>query len=250
MFYTSQLGKYLPGSVWPVVAQVQLGARWGAPRKVMLAASMLLLVMLTVTGILVGALLLPWSSPDGLHRYWWLLVLLPPLVVLLHPRVVCALIDQVSVWTGGERLDARVSVSGLLRAGLWALLAWVLLGTHLLILMSAYGPVDGFDAAAAVGGIGLAWAAGLAFILAPAGAGVREGVLVLTLGPVVGIEAAVTVALASRVLLVLTDIALAATSVGLRGLRGVRVGRAARSAPGTAGSASAHRTPARRDQNA
>ncbi len=68
VFYTSQLGKYVPGSVWPVLAQVRLGARWGAPRRVMLGASILLLTMLTVTGIMVGALLLPWSSPDGLQQ--------------------------------------------------------------------------------------------------------------------------------------------------------------------------------------
>ena len=250
VFYTSQLGKYLPGSVWPVVAQVRLGARWGAPRRVMLGASILLLVMVTVTGILVGALLLPWSSADGLRRYWWLLVLLPPLVALLHPRVVSALIDRVSLWSGGERLEARVSASGVLRAGLWTVLAWVLLGTHLLILMTAFGDVDALDAAAAIGGIGLAWAAGLVVIPAPAGAGVREGVLVLTLGPVVGGEAAVTVALASRVLLIFADIALAGVSLGLRRLQVVRAARAERSARGTGGSGSAHRTPAHRDQNA
>lgn len=249
VFYTTQLGKYVPGSVWPVLAQVRLGARWGAPRRVMLAASLLLITMLTVTGIVVGALLLPWSSPDGLHRYWWLLVLLPPLVALLHPRVVSALIDRLSLWTGGERLEARVTTSGVLRSALWAVLAWLLMGAHLLALMTAYGRVDGLDVAAAIGGIALAWAAGLACLPAPAGAGVREGVLVLTLGSVVGGNAAVTVALASRVLLVVADVALAATQVGQRALRGVRDARAERSAPGTATSESTPRTPAPRDQN-
>jgi hypothetical protein len=250
VFYTSQLGKYVPGSVWPVLAQVRLGARWGAPRRVMLGAGLLLLTMLTVTGLLVGAVLLPWSSADGLRRYWWLLLLLPPLLALLHPRVVSAVIDRVALWAGGERIGARVSARGLRQAALWSLLAWVLLGTHLLVLMTAYGRLDALDAVVAVGGIGLAWAAGLAVVPAPAGAGVREGVLVLTLGPVVGGEAAVTVALASRVLLVLADIALAGSSVGLRALRGVRSERAGTSARGRAASASGRRTPARRDQNA
>ncbi len=249
VFYTSQLGKYVPGSVWPVLAQVKLGARWGAPRRVMLGASILLLTMLTVTGILVGAVLLPWSSADGLHRYWWLLLLLPPLVALLHPRAVSAVTDRMALWAGGERLDVRVSAGGVLRASLWAVLAWVLLGIHLLILMSAYGGVDLLGAAAAVGGIGLAWAAGLAFLPAPAGAGVREGVLVLTLGPVVGSEAAVTVALASRVLLIFADVALAAASVGVRTLTRVSRARAERSARGRAASASGRGGPARRDQN-
>jgi glycosyltransferase 2 family protein len=217
---------------------------------VMLGASLLLLTMLTVTGIVVGAVILPWSSPDGLHRYWWLLVLLPPLVAVLHPRVVGALIDRFSLWMGGERLEERVSVGGVLRAAAWAVLAWVVLGAHLLILMTAYGRVDALDVAAAVGGIGLAWAAGLACVPVPAGAGVREGVLVLTLGSVVGRDAALTVALASRVLLVVADVALAAAALGMRSLRGVRDARAARSAPDMAGSASAPGTPARRDQNA
>lgn len=250
VFYVSQLGKYVPGSVWPVLAQVELGARWGAPRRVMLGASVLLLTLVTGTGISVGAVLLPWSSPDGLQRYWWLLGLLPPLAALLHPRVLTSLINRVSLWAGGQRLDAHVSRSGVLRAGLWVMLAWVLFGTHLLILMTAYGPIGPLDVAAAVGGMSLAWAAGLAFVPAPAGAGVREGFLLLTLGPVVGAEAAIATALASRVLLILADITLAATSFGLRTLRDLRAGRAKRSDRGTAGSASTRRARAHRDQSA
>lgn len=222
VFFVSQLGKYIPGSVWPVLAQVQLGVRWGAPRRVMLGANILLLVVVTTTGILVGGVLLPWSSPDGLRRYWWLLAMLPPLLVLLHPRAVMATINRLLEWAGRERLDARVSRSGMARALLWGVVAWILLGSHLLILMTAYGPIGPVEAVAAVGGMGLAWAAGLAFIPAPAGAGVREAVLVLTLGPFVGAAAALAVALASRVLLLIADVALAGISVGLRRLFGVR----------------------------
>jgi glycosyltransferase 2 family protein len=221
VFYVSQLGKYVPGSVWPVLAQIQLGDRWGAPRRVMLGANMLLLVVVTTTGILVGGLLLPWSSPDGLRRYWWLLALLPPLVALLHPRAVMAAINWLLGVLGREPLDAQVSPSGLARALMWAILAWGALGIHLLVLMTAYGPVGPLEAAAAVGGMGLAWAAGLAFIPAPAGAGVREAVLVLTLGPFIGATAALAVALASRVLLLLADVALAGFAVGLRRLVGL-----------------------------
>jgi glycosyltransferase 2 family protein len=221
VFFVSQLGKYIPGSVWPVLAQVQLGARWGAPRRVMLGANILLLVVVTTTGIVVGGLLLPWSSPDGLRRYWWLLALLPPLLVLLHPRAVMATINRLLEWAGREPLDARLSNSGMARALLWGVVAWMLLGSHLLILMTAYGPIGPLEAVAVVGGMGLAWAAGLAFIPAPAGAGVREAVLVLTLGPFVGAAAALAVALASRVLLLIADVALAGISVGLRRLFGV-----------------------------
>ena len=207
----------------------------------MLAASILLLTMLTVTGILVGALLLP-----VVESRW------PP-QVLVAPRA--------SSPVGGPAPPASRERSH--RSGL------ALVGGR---AARCTGVRQRRAAGRAVGGAGLgapgcspadpddrlraastcstprprseasAWRGpqGWPFIPAPAGAGVREGVLVLTLGPVVGGGAAVTVALASRVLLVLTDIALAATSVGLRTLRGVRDARAERSARGTAGSASAH----------
>lgn len=222
VFYLSQLGKYVPGSVWPVLAQVHLGARWGAPRRLMLGAGLLLLVMVTVSGISVGAVLLPWASPDGLRRYWWLLVLVVPLAALLHPRALMAVLDRLSVWSGGQPLEARVSGSGVGRAWLWAVLGWVLLGGQLSVLMSAYGPLGATDVAAAVGGIGLAWAAGLAFVPAPAGVGVREAVLLLALGPTAGVDAALAVAVASRVLLVAADVALAATSAARYGWRDLR----------------------------
>lgn len=235
-FYTTQLGKYVPGAVWPVLAQVQLGARLGVPRRLMLGASILLLVMVTATGTIVGAVLLPLSSPDGIQRYWWLLPLLPVLLLLLHPRVVMWLIDRAARLTSMEPLGARVSAPALFGAALWSTAGWVVLGWHLVLLLPAHEPVDARLVTAAVGGIALAWAAGLAFIPAPAGAGVREGVLVMTLGPLVGAPAALAAALASRVLLTFADVALAAASTLLRMLRVVSAARAAKSAPGREGS--------------
>ena len=222
VFFVSQLGKYLPGSVWPVIAQMQFGVRWGAPRRVTFAANMLLLGVVTASGIAVGAVLLPWSSPGGLTRYWWLLVLLVPLLLGLHPRTVPAVLDWLLQRMGREPLRIRLSERGLLAALGWATLGWLVLGVHLAVLMTAYAEVGPVDLAAAVGGMALAWAAGIAFIPAPAGAGIREAVLVLTLGPIVGTTPAVTVALASRVLLLVADVLLAGIGAVLqrRGLPG------------------------------
>ena len=74
-------------------------------------------------------------------------------------------------------------------------------------------------AGAAIGGMGLAWAAGLIFIPAPAGAGVRDAVLVATFAPLIGTTAAFAVALASRVLLLVVDVVLALAGAVAFGLR-------------------------------
>ncbi|MET8521921.1 flippase-like domain-containing protein [Nocardioides sp. NBC_00163] len=210
VFYVSQLGKYLPGSVWPVVAQMQFGLRWGVARRTMLGANILFMGVVVASGISVGALLLPWSSPEGLDRYWWLLLLLVPLAVCLHPRVVPGVLDWLFARLGREPLNVRLTARGLFTAIGWAVLAWVAFGLHLAVMMQSYASIGLLEVAAATGGMALAWAAGIAFIPAPAGAGIREGLLALTLGPIIGVPEALTVALASRVLLLLADVLLAA----------------------------------------
>ncbi|MBO0841843.1 MAG: flippase-like domain-containing protein [Nocardioides sp.] len=210
VFFVSQLGKYLPGSVWPVVAQMQFGLRWGAPRRLMLGANILFMGIVVASGIAVGAIMLPWSSSDGLTKYWWLLVLLVPLAVCLHPRVVPGLLDWGFAKIGREPLGLRLTARGLFTAIGWAVLAWVALGIHVAIMMHSYGSAGVLPLAAATGGMALAWAAGIAFIPAPAGAGIREIILGATLAPFVPTGAPAVIALASRVLLLLSDIVLAA----------------------------------------
>jgi preprotein translocase subunit SecG len=188
---------------------MQFGARWGIARRLMLAANILLLAVVTATGILIGGLLLPWSSPEGLGRYWWLLPLLLPLALTLHPRTVPALLNWLFRRLGREPLGAAVSGAGLQRALLWSAACWLVFGLHLTALAGAFSSIDASVIAVGIGAMGLAWAAGIVFIPAPAGAGIREGVLVLTYTPLVGAPAALTIALASRVLLLLADIVLA-----------------------------------------
>jgi uncharacterized membrane protein YbhN (UPF0104 family) len=65
---------------------------------------------------------------------------------------------------------------------------------------------------AATGGIALGWALGLLAVLAPAGLGVRDAVVLAALAPLVGRSPALAVTLASRGLLSLADVLLAAAA--------------------------------------
>jgi glycosyltransferase 2 family protein len=220
VFFVSQLGKYLPGSVWPVVAQMEFGQRWHAPRRTMLTANALMIALLTATGLATGAALLPWSSEDGLGQYWWTLLFLPPLLVLLHPRTIPALLDWLFQRLGRKPLNVRATTRSMLVATALGFAVWLVMGLHVMTLVSALGPSGVVVACAAVGGMGLAWAAGLIFIPAPAGAGIRDAVLVATFAPLVGSTSAFAVALASRLLLLLVDVVLALAGAVAFGHRG------------------------------
>jgi glycosyltransferase 2 family protein len=213
VFFVSQLGKYLPGSVWPVLAQMEFGRRNAISRRTMLAANVITIVLNLTLGLITAALLLPLSSPDSLRRYWWTLLLLPVLAGLLHPRAIPMLLDWFFVRLGREPLNERLPLRSILLAAACGVVSWLLFGLHLYVLVSALGASGGHALMASIGGFAFAVSVGIIFIPAPAGAGVRDAILIATLGGTVGPAHALAVSLASRVLLVLVDLVLAGGGV-------------------------------------
>jgi uncharacterized membrane protein YbhN (UPF0104 family) len=216
VFFLSQLGKYVPGSVWPVVAQMEFGRRRGISRRTMLAANVITLALSLTTALVIAAILLPLSSTAALHRFWWTFLLLPPLLASLHPRAIPALLDVLYRILRREPVAQRLSGRSVVIAVGWSAVSWLFLGLHLYVIIRAFGATGSDTLAAAIGGAAFAVAVGVAFIPAPAGAGVRDAALVLTLTPSIGATSALAAALASRVLLVVADLVLAAGAALVR----------------------------------
>ena len=59
VYLLGQLGKYLPGSVWALVAQAELGRSVGVPRTRGLAASLIAVAVNACTGLAMGVVLFP-----------------------------------------------------------------------------------------------------------------------------------------------------------------------------------------------
>ncbi|GAA2117076.1 lysylphosphatidylglycerol synthase domain-containing protein [Nocardioides bigeumensis] len=208
IFFVTQLGKYVPGSIWPIVAQGAAGRRWGASPRQMVLVNLVMLALLCVTGLLTGVLLLPWAVEAPWASAWWLLTL-PLLMPFLHPAVIPAVLGRLVGLVGKEPFDRSISARAMLMASAWCLVAWALLGLHLWVLLSSMDRVGGSGLAAMIGAIALGWAVGLVVVVAPAGAGVRDGIVIAAAATFVDTSQAAAVALASRVVLVLVDVLLA-----------------------------------------
>jgi uncharacterized membrane protein YbhN (UPF0104 family) len=213
VFFVSQLGKYLPGSVWPVLAQMEFGKKTGIGRRTMLAANALTLALSLAVGLIIGAALLPLTSTSALRRFGWFFLFLPFLLALLHPRTIPGLLDWLFKRIGRSPLGQRLAWSATLRAAGWALVSWVLLGLHLYALTSGLGVTGPRILAATIGGFALAASVGILVVPAPAGAGVRDVVLIATLGVSMTSAQALGVGLASRVVLIVADLLMAALAV-------------------------------------
>jgi len=99
------------------------------------------------------------------------------------------------------------------RAAGWALLSWVLLGLHLYALTSGLGVTGPRILAVTIGGFALASSVGILVVPAPAGAGIRDVVLIATLGVSMTGAEALGVGLASRALLIVVDLLMTALAL-------------------------------------
>jgi hypothetical protein len=219
VFFVSQLGKYLPGSVWPIVMQMEAAKPRGANRKTVIAANLITLVLSIATGLVLAGALLPFAFPDALGRFWWALAALPLVLILALPRSLPFLLDQVLRVLRRKPLGVQLSVAATLRAAAWALLSWVGLGAHLAVLCAAVGTPSVGLVALCIGGMGLAVSAGVLFLPAPAGAGMREVVLGYVLVSILTSGQAIAVVIASRAILILADLLLAGVGAVLGRVR-------------------------------
>jgi hypothetical protein len=210
VFFVSQLGKYLPGSVWPVVAQMEFGRRTGTGRRTMLAANGLITALSLAVGLIIAAISLPFASAHALRQFWWALACLPFLLALLHPRVIPGLLNWVSRRLGRGEMDESLTWGTTLKCVGWAALSWLLFGMHMYLLVRGVGVHGWHTIPASLGGFALAVCAGVLFIPAPAGALVRDSVLVAALATSMSATTALALSLVSRVLLIVVDVGLAA----------------------------------------
>jgi hypothetical protein len=213
LYFVSQLGKYVPGSIWPIVMQMQVGRRYGASRPTMAAANLLSLLLGCTAGLLCACVSLPLSSTAAVERYWWVLLALPLLILALHPRIVPLVLNAMLQAIGREPVELRLPLRHSLRAGLWSVVSFTLLGAHVALLVGPLAGWPGSTLPISIGTISLAVCVGVLAIPVPAGAGVRDAVIVVALSPVLGTTPALLVAVSSRLLISAADGLLALISL-------------------------------------
>jgi uncharacterized membrane protein YbhN (UPF0104 family) len=214
VYAVSQLGKYIPGSVWTLVAQMELAKDLQVPRKRGASAAILAMGTTIAAGCAIAAVTLPLTSSDATRRYWWLLVLAPIFLAMLHPRVVALGLNLTLRVARRPLLDQQADLATMIRALCWTVLGWLLFGVHAWLLVHAAG---GSGLLLATGAYALAFTAGFLVVIAPGGVGVREAALTVALGPVLPPGAPLVVALVSRVVMTVADLVWAGIAVFLIG---------------------------------
>ncbi|SFD31792.1 lysylphosphatidylglycerol synthase domain-containing protein [Streptomyces aidingensis] len=203
LYFISFLGKYVPGRVWTLLAQIRLAESVGVRPAHMTATFGLSLAVVTVTGLVTGALIAP---SLGVGAAWLAL----PAVVLAAGLIRPAWVAAPMVWASRlvrRELTLPADADRRLRSAMAVqLLCWGVSGLHLWLLAILLGADPLPALPAAVGGFALAMVVGSYAVVVPDGAGVREVLLALVLAPVLPPTAVGVAVVASRLLCLLTEV--------------------------------------------
>lgn len=214
--FMAQMGKYVPGAIWSVAAQVELGRDNHVPRRRGVAALVTWIAGSIAVGLLLAAVSLPLASPGIAHRYLLFFVAaIPAIGFCLAPPILHRVLNLGLRIIRQEPLEQRVSWRGLGSALAWALLAWLMLGIQIWLLVANLARDGVHSLLIAIGAAALAVALALLLIIFPNGIGAREVILATALAPVLPHGAALAVALVARVVTTASDLTLGGIAVVL-----------------------------------
>lgn len=204
-FFPGQLGKYVPGGIWPVVGRGELAVRGGVPRTVAYTSVALSLALTYLAAALVALCFLGGAlvSGQGAAGSLWALAVLPLGLAALHPRVLTTLV------TTAERVLSKaveIKVPGYRTTVLLVaehVPAWLCVGVGTWLVARAF--TDDVAVAQVLFAGVLSWIVGFVVIPVPGGIGVREAAFVAAATSLPS-EVAATVAIASRLCFITADL--------------------------------------------
>lgn len=218
-FFAGELGKYIPGGVWPVLGRGELSRReGGVPRSVAYTTTLLSMGLMCVGAAVVCGVLAPFLTTDGgkTGPVFLLLLLIPAGMACMHPAVVGRVFGLARRVSKGRIDMVPLSWSKMLTLTAKSLPTWLLIGAAADVVTWSLG--YSFNPARIAFAAIAAWILGFLAVPVPAGAGVREVVFVAASGLATG--PAIAVAAVARLLLIVVD-----AVGGVSGLLAIRVRR-------------------------
>jgi uncharacterized membrane protein YbhN (UPF0104 family) len=214
-FFVGQLGKYVPGGIWPVVGQAELARRGGTTRGIAYSSTAMSMVATFLGAATVGAAAGLIAPPAGR---------LLPVLLAIALIAGAACLSLTPLRSSLDRLAHRVTRRELrLPDARWfALLVarylpvWVLFSGMSIFAVVALGvDVDTRLIIELIFVTCVSWMAGFVIIGVPGGIGVRETIFISMTTASLGAGVAVSVAVLSRVVSIAVDLGGAALSVAI-----------------------------------
>jgi uncharacterized membrane protein YbhN (UPF0104 family) len=213
IFFLAYLCKYVPGKLPGLIAATKLAKANGVGFARLTSAAALSMSLAILTGLAVG--LLAGVQMLGAQATWLMTAALLIVVLLVRPQLINYSVHLL-LWLLRRRRPARSASARAVRLAVATQsTSWLVSGLHVWLLAVAMGAAPMRSLALCVGAFTLAASVGLLAVVIPDGIGVREAVMTAALVVVLPTPAATVVALASRLVLTVSEVALGAAALAV-----------------------------------
>jgi uncharacterized membrane protein YbhN (UPF0104 family) len=208
----SNLGRYLPGKIWSVAGLVVLAQREGVNPWAATGSAIVMQALALGTGTAVALATLP-TGGSTLALVAGVLVAAAGVLALTDRRVV----RRLSRIAGQSDAVQPLSLHAACVAGAANLAAWIVYGIAFWLLAGGLLQSHTLTPRATIGIFAAGYLVGLVSLFAPGGVGVREAMYLALIAPLTGSGAALTLTVASRLLLTTTEVLAALAALALTG---------------------------------
>ena len=206
-WFYSELGKYIPGKIFLATAKVYFYNLDGkSQRKVLFCFYLETICTFLAAGFVFLISLLFFQTKVLLDFQYYVYVLIGIFFLILHPKVIEQTINLVLVRLKKEPVHISLSYADVLMIIGFYILNFLIIGIAFFWLVHSLYPVSRENVFFLIGAFALASLMGMLGVFAPAGLGVREGILLLTLKNILPNSISGIVAILSRVWTVLVEV--------------------------------------------
>jgi len=181
IFY-SQLGKYLPGKVWTFAGRMYFCQKMGIASSKTFLSMVLEMALTTISGILIFLISLLLSSRFRMDINPFLLLTAAILIlIIIHPKILVRIINFFLRLIKKElvRIDLNFSQMCIIMA--YYCIIWFCFGIAFYFLLNSVTFITSSKIPIITGSFAISSTIGVMALFAPAGLGVREGILSLLL---------------------------------------------------------------------
>jgi hypothetical protein len=217
VWFLSNIVRYIPGNIWQFLGMAELAADDGVSRISTLASIVLHQALSTAVGLVLAAVYFAVAGRGALldlvRPFLWLV---PLGLLLCQPRVLEWGLNF--ILTRLKRPPVHVTLTW---PQIWLILlgylgVWLLMGSGFALLGASLTPITPALFAALVATWAAAYVIGYLSLLTPSGLGVREGVMVLLLTPLLPVPVPTVLALVARLWMVCAEVVLAGVALVAR----------------------------------
>ncbi len=211
IYLTSEISRYLPGKIWPILGKIYLIKESSASKKNLLAGSLLNSVLSLAATFTLGLVFISFSLGNISHFYYYIsLAVMVVIFIVVHPKIFYFLFN--SLLKRFKKIEIAkenfISYQNVIKITSLYLASSFIRAFAFFWFVKSITAVSFSQMPAIVGAFALSTALGVVAVFTPSGLGVKEGMLVVFLRSFLTLPVSILISFLARIWHLLTQLGL------------------------------------------